>query len=105
MPVLDVIDRTGESHRLTARSGDTVMEVLRDAGLPIEAVCGGCCVCATCHVYVDPDWYARLEPPKRGESALLEGCLHFRAGASRLGCQIPLRESDDGLALQLAPEE
>jgi 2Fe-2S ferredoxin len=105
MPYLDVIDRNGEPSRLSAREGDTVMEVLRDAGLPIEAVCGGCCVCATCHVYIDPAWVPRLESPKRGEVALLEGCRHYESATSRLGCQISLRAEDDGLALRLAPEE
>ena len=105
MPQLEILDRNGEPHRLGARAGDTVMEVLRDAGLPIEAVCGGCCVCATCHVYIAPEWFERLAPPGPGESALLEGCVHYRRGASRLGCQIALREADEGLALQLAPEE
>ncbi len=105
MPYLDVIDRNGESRQLSAREGDNVMEVLRDAGLPIEAVCGGCCVCATCHVYIDPAWVPRLESPKRGEVALLEGCRHYESATSRLGCQISLRAEDDGLALRLAPEE
>jgi 2Fe-2S ferredoxin len=105
MPYLDVIDRNGESRQLSAREGDTVMEVLRDAGLPIEAVCGGCCVCATCHVYIDPAWVPRLASPKRGEVALLEGCRHYESATSRLGCQISLRAEDDGLALRLAPEE
>ncbi len=105
MPVLDVTDRTGQSCRLSAREGDTVMEVLRDAGLPIEAVCGGCCVCATCHVYIDPAWVAHLESPRRGEVAVLEGCRHYESATSRLGCQITLRAEDDGLALRLAPEE
>lgn len=105
MPDLHVLDRHGEVHRLSAREGDTVMEVLRDGGLPIEAVCGGCCVCATCHVYVDPDWVSRLEAPLRGETALLQGCLHYDVTHSRLGCQIRLRAKDDGLSLRLAPEE
>jgi len=105
MPQLEVTDRNGVEHRLSARPGDTVMEVLRDAGLPIEAVCGGCCVCATCHVYVSPDWVPRLDPPARGEVALLEGCLHYDAEASRLGCQIHLGEKHEGLRVRLAPEE
>jgi 2Fe-2S ferredoxin len=31
------------------------MEVLRDHGFDdLLALCGGCCSCATCHVFVDP---------------------------------------------------
>lgn len=105
MPRIEVTDRHGSTVQLEARAGDTVMEVLRDAGLPIEAVCGGCCVCATCHVYIDADWVARLPPAARPEAALLEGCLHYNPACSRLGCQLPLREEDEGLRLRLAPEE
>jgi 2Fe-2S ferredoxin len=43
------------------------MEILRDAGLPIAADCGGACACATCHIYVDQDWYAKLTPPGDSE--------------------------------------
>ena len=105
MPLIHVTDRHGATVPLEARTGDTVMECLREAGLPIEAVCGGCCVCATCHVYIAPSWVGRLVPPARAELALLEGCLHYDPSCSRLGCQVPLRDEDEGLRLRLAPEE
>ena len=51
--VLNVITRTGEQHALQAQPGFSVMETLRDSGVgDIEAVCGGMCACATCHIYV-----------------------------------------------------
>ena len=40
--------------------GWTLMENLREYGLPIKAECGGACCCATCHVYVDQDWYDKI---------------------------------------------
>ena len=46
-------DSKGIEHILDGNDGWTVMEALRDAGLPITAECGGACACATCHVYVD----------------------------------------------------
>ena len=48
-----VNDREGNLHELKADVGLTLMEIIRDAGLDIEAACGGCCACATCHIYVD----------------------------------------------------
>ena len=40
---INVIDREGNKHNLEGDSNSTLMEVLRDAGLDIEASCGGCC--------------------------------------------------------------
>ena len=98
-------DRHGEMHELTAEPGASVMETLRDAGLPIEAACGGCCSCATCHVYIDPAWLEAVGPRNEGEAELLEMSEHIDEGTSRLGCQIRLTDAHDGLVLTIAPEE
>ena len=52
---INVIDHEGSPHK-TATVGFSIMEIIRDAGLDIEAICGGCCACATCHCYVDENW-------------------------------------------------
>ncbi len=81
------------------------MEALREAGFDeILALCGGCCSCASCHVYVDPAFLARLPDPSPDEDELLESSSHRRA-TSRLSCQIPLSDSIDGLAVTIAPED
>lgn len=98
-------DRHGEMHELTAEPGASVMETLRDAGLPIEAACGGCCSCATCHVYIDPAWLEAVGPRNEGEAELLEMSEHINEQTSRLGCQIRLTDAHDGLVLTIAPEE
>ena len=106
MVAITYIEHDGTRHTVDVTTGKTVMEGARDNNIPgIEADCGGACSCATCHVYIDPAWVPRLESPKRGEVALLEGCRHYESATSRLGCQISLRAEDDGLALRLAPEE
>lgn len=97
-----VMDREGAERTLAAAPGRKLMEVLRDAGLPIEALCGGCCACSTCHVYVDPAWTARLDPPRRDETETLELAFDVRE-TSRLSCQIAVTEALDGLRLTLGP--
>ena len=52
MGIIKVKDREGRIHELKADNGSTIMEIIRDAGLDIEAACGGCCACATCHIYI-----------------------------------------------------
>ena len=51
-----VKDRNGNIEKISADYGMTLMEIIRDAGMDIEAACGGCCACATCHIYVDEKW-------------------------------------------------
>jgi 2Fe-2S ferredoxin len=81
------------------------METLRAHGFDeILAVCGGCCACATCHVYVEADGAAPLEPRSDDEDALLEGSDHLKP-QSRLSCQIPLTAERDGLRVTIAPED
>ncbi len=63
------------------------MEILRDAGLPIAAECGGACACATCHVYVDDGWFEKLPATSEAEIDMLDMALAVEPN-SRLSCQI-----------------
>jgi ferredoxin, 2Fe-2S len=96
-------DRDGVEHALAAAPGLSLMEVLRDGGLPVEAICGGQCICSTCHVYVEADWCARLAPRAADEQVMVEDSGHYRDG-SRLACQVPYDERLDGIRVTLAPE-
>ena len=95
-------DRDGDEHTLEARAGYTLMEILRDGGLPIEAICGGQCICSTCHVYVDAAWAARLAPRAADEQVMVEDSGHYQDN-SRLACQVPYSDALDGIRLTLAP--
>lgn len=71
MPVLRVRTREGETHDIEATVGVSVMENIRDAGIDeLMALCGGCCSCATCHVFVD-EAPAPLTPMREEENELL----------------------------------
>jgi len=103
MGVVYATDRAGVQHTLEARPGATLMEILRDAGLPVEAICGGQCICSTCHVYVEQDWCARLEPRAADEQVMVEDTGHYQHN-SRLACQIDYTDALDGIRVDLAPE-
>jgi 2Fe-2S ferredoxin len=96
-------DRDGKEHVLEGRDGWTVMEILRDAGLPITAECGGACACATCHVYVEGGWYDKLSKPSDAETDMLDMALAVEPN-SRLSCQITCAPELDGLKVTVAPE-
>ncbi|GMU70205.1 MAG: ferredoxin [Steroidobacteraceae bacterium] len=104
MPVLKVVDRDGVEHDVEAQVGLKVMEVLRELDYGVAAICGGMCSCATCHVYVDPDWAARVPEPMSDEKELLEELSHYEA-RSRLSCQIEITPALDGLKVTIAPDE
>ena len=81
------------------------MEVIRDSGFDeLLALCGGCCSCATCHVYVDPAFAGSVEPMSEDENDLLDSSDH-RNETSRLSCQIHLTDALDGLKVTIAQED
>lgn len=105
MATVVVSTREGEWKELTGEAGLSLMEVIRDGGVDeLLALCGGCCSCATCHVYVDEAFLHVLPAMGSDEDDLLESSIH-RATASRLSCQIPFSDKLDGLRVTIAPED
>ncbi|MEZ5825612.1 MAG: 2Fe-2S iron-sulfur cluster-binding protein [Geminicoccaceae bacterium] len=103
MAKIVVIDREGAEHEIEGTVGWSVMEVVREANLPIEAACGGCCACATCHVYVDAAWLGKLDKPDADEELMLDEAFEVQDN-SRLSCQIKLSDELDGIKITLAPD-
>jgi len=104
MALLRVIDRDGIEHEVDARTGLKVMETLRELDYGVAAICGGMCSCATCHVYVDPQWQDKLPAMMSDERELLGELAHYREN-SRLSCQIELTPALAGLRVTVAPDE
>lgn len=98
--------RDGEQHKIEATAGTSLMETTRNAGFDdLQAICGGCASCATCHVYVEnlPDG-AKLPDMSEDEDDLLDG-LFYRQDNSRLSCQIPMHPSLNGMEVIAPPED
>jgi len=104
MPVLKVIDRDGKEYSVEAKSGLKVMETLRELDYGIAAICGGMCSCATCHIYIEPDWAAKLPAPMSDERELLSELSHYR-NTSRLSCQVEMSDALAGMRVTIAPDE
>ncbi|MPV35555.1 2Fe-2S iron-sulfur cluster-binding protein [Georgenia subflava] len=103
--MIKVTDRDGETHELDWEPDQSLMEALRDNDMPVLASCGGCCSCATCHVFVESDHIEQLGRSEGEERELLEETEAFRPDRSRLACQIAHSGSLAGIAVTLAPEE
>ncbi|MFC7050052.1 2Fe-2S iron-sulfur cluster-binding protein [Emcibacter nanhaiensis] len=102
---LHVTNRDGSQVTLSAQEGASLMDALRDAAVEgIDAICGGVCSCATCHVHLSPEWFAKLPLTDENEQELLADSEH-RTPTSRLSCQIPLTPDLDGLTLTVAEED
>ena len=104
MARMTVVDRDGKEHDIEAKPGLKVMEILRELDYGVAAICGGLCSCATCHVYVDTAWTARLPKPQSDELELLKELPDFRESASRLSCQVDFTDALSGLKLAVAPD-
>ena len=98
-------DYTGGVRTVEAQLGSTVMETALREGVPgIEAECGGACACATCHVYVAPEWTEIVGKPEQMEEDMLDFAFEVRPN-SRLSCQIKVTEALDGLVVTTPPRQ
>ena len=95
------ISFAGETRQVSVPIGDSVMEGAITNGVDgIVAECGGACQCATCHVYVDETFLARLNPMEDDEDQMLSTTASERRPNSRLGCQIRVTKELDGLIVR-----
>jgi 2Fe-2S ferredoxin len=102
MPKLTITNTAGETRSVDVPINTTVMEAIRNEGFSdLQALCGGCCSCATCHVYVQGGNLDSLPAVSEDEEILLSASAHLRAN-SRLSCQIRMSPALDGLAVQVA---
>jgi 2Fe-2S ferredoxin len=104
MLTIHLTDASGQQHIIEAPAGRKLMEILREHDF-VVASCGGYCSCATCHVYIDPAWIGRLPEVGYDERELVSILATWRAGESRLSCQVIFTEALDGIRLTVAPEE
>jgi len=90
---------SGKASTVVVPVGTTLMRAATDNRVPgIDGDCGGNCACATCHVYVDPQWTVRVGARNEAEEAMLNAVDELRSN-SRLACQITLTEALDGLVV------
>jgi len=95
-------DNEGKTHTLEATEEWSLMEIIREGGIPILAQCGGSCACATCHIYVAPEWKDKLPEPSEEEIGMLDGAFEVTED-SRLACQVFFNKNLDGLKVKIAP--
>ena len=83
-----------------AREGESLLEVAHNNGIDLEGACESSLACSTCHVILDNEIYDGLEEPVEEEEDLLDlayGLTH----TSRLGCQVHVERSMEGMTVKL----
>ena len=103
MPKMVFIEKDGNRKEVDAPLGLSVMEIAHRHEVDIEGACDGSMACSTCHVIVDPTWWAKLEEPSEDEEDMLDLAFGLTE-TSRLGCQIVMSEALDGLTVALPDE-
>ena len=100
---IHIIDRDQKKHSIDVPTdmNMNLMEACKSYEFPIEGICGGMAMCASCHVYVSSE--DLLKDISEDEQAMLSEAFHIKPN-SRLGCQIPITEDLDGLEFEIAPE-
>lgn len=94
------IEKDGARHEVEAEAGQTILEIARKYGFPLEGACDGSLACSTCHVIVEPEWFDLLPDASDNEEDALD-LAHGLTATSRLGCQVVFTEELDGLTVRL----
>ena len=105
MAKITYIEHNGKSHIVDLANGLSVMEGAVKNNIPgIDADCGGSCACATCHVYVDEEWFNKLPQKEDAEEDMLD--MAYKPNKySRLSCQITATDELDGLVVKMPSKQ
>ena len=104
MAKITFILHNGAEQTVEGLPGMSVMETAVKNMVPgIDADCGGACACATCHVYIEPEWVEKAGGRNPMEEDMLDFAFDVREN-SRLSCQIKVSDALDGLRVKV-PEK
>lgn len=92
---------------IDAKVGERILDIVKDKDptrhgvyQALECTCGGQLECATCHVYIESPFAARLPAVTDAEEDMLEYAVG-RKESSRLGCQIKIQPDLEGMVIKL----
>ncbi len=106
MPKITYVLTDGTRRDVEASTGTSIMEAaIKHNVRGIDAECGGCLSCATCHVYVGEEWLANLPAPDPDEDDMLGFVAAERQPNSRLSCQVKLDEELSGIVVTIPPRQ
>jgi 2Fe-2S ferredoxin len=106
MPIVTYLSPTGIARQVSVPSGASVMQAaLNNRVEGILAECGGNCMCATCHIYLDSDFLDRIPAATKNEKSMLGIAAEGPQPNSRLSCQIKITDELDGLVVRIPAKQ
>ena len=100
MAKITFIEPDGKEKVVEAEHGLSLLEVAHNNGIDWEGACEGSLACSTCHIVVEKSFFDSLPEPSEEEEDMLDlawGLTH----TSRLGCQIIVDDSLDGIKVRI----
>ncbi|KAM6413457.1 adrenodoxin-like [Rhynochetos jubatus] len=96
------INQDGERLTAKAKEGESLMEVVVNQNLAIDGfgACEGTLACSTCHLIFEKDTYQKLDAISEEELDMLD-LAYGLTETSRLGCQVCVKKSMDGLTVRV----
>jgi ferredoxin, 2Fe-2S len=99
MPKITYINKSGDSKIVEIQNGLSVMEgAIQNNIEGIDADCGGSMACATCHVYVQDEWFNKIPKAEDAEVDMIDMAIDPKKN-SRLSCQIIITDELEGLVV------
>ena len=100
MTKITFIEADGTEKEVDAQNGLSLLEVAHTNGISLEGACEGSLACSTCHIILEKKFFDKLPEPSEEEEDMLDlawGLTH----TSRLGCQIIIDGSHDGMRVKV----
>ncbi len=98
-----IVDREQQQSTYEVNDVQELFSTLSDE-MKIDALCGGCCSCATCHVYIGDEYKHTVNEISQDEQEILDGLMHATEN-SRLLCQMTLQTEIEHLEITIEPAE
>ncbi|WP_066302672.1 2Fe-2S iron-sulfur cluster-binding protein [Arthrobacter luteolus] len=106
MNTITFIQPSGTPAVVTVEPGTSLMRAAVTNGVDgIVGECGGQAMCATCHVYVRPEFAAALPAVSDDEEEMLDCTTAERTDRSRLGCQVKACAELEGIIVDVPTDQ
>lgn len=99
---INFVNRDGEKITVKGSPGDSLLDIVINEDLDFDGfgACEGTLACSTCHLIFDEDTYKSLGPVTDEEMDMLD-LAYGLTDTSRLGCQICLTKSLEGVVARV----